>query len=42
MFLKRACEEAGIPLVMTEVDRQMTNYDQPRTVLQTLKEMLQA
>ena len=40
VFLKRACEEAGIPLVMTEVDRQMTNYDQPRTVLQTLKEML--
>ena len=40
VFLKRACEEAGILLVMTEVDRQMTNYDQPRTVLQTLKEML--
>lgn len=40
VFLKRACEEAGIPLVMTEVDRQMTDYDQTKTVLQTLKEML--
>ncbi len=40
VFLKREAEKAGIPIVMLEVDRQMTNYDQAKTALQTLKEML--
>ena len=40
VFLKRAAEEAGIPIVMVEVDRQMTNYEQAKTALEALKEML--
>lgn len=40
VFLKREAEKAGLPIVMIEVDRQMTNYDQAKTALQTLKEML--
>lgn len=40
VFIKRECDAAGIPLVMIEVDRQMTKYDQAKTALQTLKEML--
>ena len=41
VFLKRACESAGIPLIMIEADRQMTNYDQAGTALQTFCEMIQ-
>ena len=39
-FIKRACEAAGLPCVLVEVDRQMENMEQARTMLQTFVEML--
>lgn len=40
--MKKACEEAGIPLLMIEVDRQMNNFEQARTALQTFSEVLKS
>lgn len=39
-FVKRACEAADLPCVLVEVDRQMENMEQARTMLQTFAEML--
>ena len=39
-LLKKACEAAGMPLVSIEADRQMVNYEQARTLLETFVEML--
>lgn len=39
-LIKKACEEAGIPCISIEVDRQMENYEQARTMVETFKEML--
>lgn len=39
-LIKRACDEAGLPCVCIEVDRQMVNYEQARTALETFKELL--
>lgn len=39
-FIKRACEAANMPCVLVEVDRQMENMEQARTMLQTFVEML--
>lgn len=39
-LIKKACEEAGIPCIVVEVDRQMENYEQARTMIETFKEML--
>lgn len=38
--IKRACEAAGITHINIEVDRQMVNYQQARTMLQAFTEML--
>lgn len=38
--IKHACEAAGIPQLLIEVDRQMNNYEQAKTALLTFKEML--
>lgn len=38
--VKHACEQAGIPHLLIEIDRQMTNYEQAKTALLTFKEML--
>jgi benzoyl-CoA reductase/2-hydroxyglutaryl-CoA dehydratase subunit BcrC/BadD/HgdB len=38
--LKKAFDAAGIPSTIIEVDRQMQNYDQAKTNLQTFAEML--
>lgn len=38
--IKRACENAGIPHLNIEVDRQMNHYGQARTMLQAFSEML--
>jgi benzoyl-CoA reductase/2-hydroxyglutaryl-CoA dehydratase subunit BcrC/BadD/HgdB len=40
VIIKRACHDNGIPLVLIEVDRQMTNYEQARTALEAFREML--
>ncbi len=39
-LIKKACEAKGLPCVLIEVDRQMENMEQARTMLQTFKEML--
>ncbi len=39
-LIRRACEDAGLPLIQIEVDRQMVNYEQARTMLETLREAL--
>lgn len=37
--VRRVCEEAGIPHLSFEVDRQMVNYQQAATLLQAFREM---
>ena len=39
-LIKRACSEADIPCVLIEIDRQMVNYEQARTAIETFKELL--
>lgn len=39
-LIKKACEEAGIPVVVVEVDRQMKNYEQARTAMETFRDMV--
>jgi len=39
-LIKRACDDAGIPCIIVEVDRQMENYEQARTMIETFKDML--
>lgn len=41
-LIKKACEAADIPVLLVEVDRQMTNYEQARTMLEGFKDMLSA
>lgn len=38
--IMRACKEEGLSFVQIEVDRQMVNYEQARTMIETFKEML--
>jgi benzoyl-CoA reductase/2-hydroxyglutaryl-CoA dehydratase subunit BcrC/BadD/HgdB len=40
VIVKKICEEKEIPLLQIEVDRQMVNYEQVRTAVQTFSEML--
>jgi bcr-type benzoyl-CoA reductase subunit C len=40
VVVKKICEEKEIPLLLIEVDRQMVNYEQVRTAVQTFSEML--
>ncbi len=39
-LIKKACDKRSLPCVLIEVDRQMENMEQARTMLQTLKEMI--
>lgn len=39
-LIKKACEEADLPIILVEVDRQMENYEQVRTMIETFKEIL--
>ncbi len=39
-LIKKACEAKSIPCMLIEVDRQMDNLEQARTMLQTFTEML--
>lgn len=41
-LIKKACEEAEIPVLLVEVDRQMVDYAQARTMIETFKDMMQA
>lgn len=40
-LIKKACEAAGIPIILIEVDRQMGNYEQAGTMIETFKDMLE-
>lgn len=39
-LLKKACDEAKLPVILVEVDRQMENYEQAGTIIETWKEVL--
>ena len=39
-LIKKACEQAGIPVTVIEVDRQMVNYEQARTAVETFRDLL--
>jgi benzoyl-CoA reductase/2-hydroxyglutaryl-CoA dehydratase subunit BcrC/BadD/HgdB len=39
-LIKRACDANKIPCAIVEVDRQMVNYEQARTVIETFKDLL--
>lgn len=39
-LIKKAADAAGIPCIVVEVDRQMGNYEQARTMLETFADML--
>ena len=39
-ILKKACTAAGIPVALIEVDRQMEDFEQARTMLEAFKETL--
>ena len=38
VIIKKACEAANIPCLQIEVDSQMVNYEQAKTLIQTFKE----
>ncbi len=40
-LIKKACEAAGLPIILIEVDRQMENYEQAGTMIETFKDMLE-
>ena len=39
-LIKKACEAEGIHVMLIEVDRQMTNYEQARILLEGFRDML--
>ena len=39
-LIKKACAAADIPVTVIEVDRQMVNYEQARTALETFRDLL--
>lgn len=39
-LVRKGCEEAGLPCAQIEVDRQMNNYAQARTILETFRDMI--
>lgn len=39
-LLKKACDAAGLPIILIEVDRQMENFEQAGTMLETFREMI--
>jgi benzoyl-CoA reductase/2-hydroxyglutaryl-CoA dehydratase subunit BcrC/BadD/HgdB len=40
VMIKKACEAADLPLALVEVDRQMVQFEQIRTNLETFRDML--
>lgn len=41
VMIKKACDKADINVLQIEVDRQMVNYEQANTMVQTFREMLE-
>ncbi|AQS04686.1 2-hydroxyacyl-CoA dehydratase subunit D [Clostridium beijerinckii] len=41
VFVKRALDTAQIPSTLVEVDRQIVNYEQAKTIIETFKEMIE-
>lgn len=39
-MIKKACEAADMPLTFLEIDRQMVNYEQAKTIIETFKDLL--
>ena len=39
-LIKKACDEAGLPCIVVEIDRQMDNYEQARTMIETFADLL--
>ncbi len=39
-LIKKACDEKEVPVLLIEVDRQMENFEQARTMVETFKELL--
>ena len=39
-LIKKACEKAGLPVALIEIDRQMVNYEQARTQLEAFRDIL--
>ena len=39
-LIKNACEAADLPCTLIEVDRQMVNYEQARTAIETFRDLL--
>jgi bcr-type benzoyl-CoA reductase subunit C len=39
-IIRKACEAAGMPIVLIEVDRQMDNYAQARTALEAFRDIV--
>lgn len=42
VLIKKACDAASIPCIQIEVDRQMVNYEQAKTMIQTFTEMIES
>lgn len=40
VMIKKACEAAGIPVTVVEIDRQMVQFEQARTNIETFRDML--
>ena len=40
VIIKKACDAANIMTLQIEVDRQMVNYEQANTIVQTFKDMI--
>jgi len=40
-LIKKACEKAGLPVALIEIDRQMVNCEQARTQLEAFRDILQ-
>ena len=38
-LIYKACQNADIPVLEIEVDRQMNNYEQARTLIESFKEI---
>ena len=41
-LIRKACAAAGLPCAVIEADRQMVNYEQARTVVETFRDLLDA
>ena len=40
-FIKRECQAVGLPMALVEIDRQMVDFEQARTLLETFRDVLE-